>query len=100
MRKLLLLSAIFLTACQLGHKEDAPRVMGDTHWTLEFTLLKNNKPTEIKTYQFESRMDCFNTMYKMQEAAKIANLAAGSVVGKLGTATVVPGELEEAIRKA
>jgi len=54
MKKLLLLSAIFLTACQLGHKEEAPQVMGDTHWTLEFTLLKNNKPTEIKTYQFES----------------------------------------------
>jgi D-beta-D-heptose 7-phosphate kinase/D-beta-D-heptose 1-phosphate adenosyltransferase len=37
---------------------------------------------------------------KMQEAAKISNLAAGIVVGKLGTATVSPGELEEAIRKA
>lgn len=37
---------------------------------------------------------------KMQEAAKISNLAAGIVVGKLGTATVAPGELEEAIRKA
>lgn len=37
---------------------------------------------------------------KMQEAAKISNLAAGIVVGKLGTATVAPEELEEAIRKA
>lgn len=37
---------------------------------------------------------------KMQEAAKISNLAAGIVVGKLGTATVTPEELEEAIRKA
>ncbi len=37
---------------------------------------------------------------KMQEAAKISNLAAGIVVGKLGTATVAPDELEEAIRKA
>jgi D-beta-D-heptose 7-phosphate kinase/D-beta-D-heptose 1-phosphate adenosyltransferase len=37
---------------------------------------------------------------KMQEAAKLANLAAGIVVGKLGTATVAPGELEEAVRKA
>jgi len=70
MRKLLLLSVLFLSACQLGHKEETAGVMGDTHWTLEFTLLKNNKPTEIKTYQFESRMECFNTMYKMQEAAK------------------------------
>ena len=69
MKKLILLSAIFLSACQLGHKETPP-VMGDTHWTLEFTLLKNNKPSEIKTYQFESRMECFNTMYRMQEDAK------------------------------
>jgi D-beta-D-heptose 7-phosphate kinase/D-beta-D-heptose 1-phosphate adenosyltransferase len=37
---------------------------------------------------------------RMQEAAKISNLAAGIVVGKLGTATVAPEELEEAIRKA
>lgn len=37
---------------------------------------------------------------KMQESAKIANLAAGIVVGKLGTATVTPEELAEAIRKA
>ncbi|HOW87198.1 MAG TPA: D-glycero-beta-D-manno-heptose-7-phosphate kinase [Candidatus Omnitrophota bacterium] len=37
---------------------------------------------------------------KMQEAAKISNLAAGIVVGKLGTATVAPEELEEAVRKA
>jgi D-beta-D-heptose 7-phosphate kinase/D-beta-D-heptose 1-phosphate adenosyltransferase len=37
---------------------------------------------------------------KMQEAAKISNLAAGIVVGKLGTATVAPDELEETIRKA
>ncbi|MFH0985475.1 MAG: D-glycero-beta-D-manno-heptose-7-phosphate kinase [Candidatus Omnitrophota bacterium] len=37
---------------------------------------------------------------KMQEAARISNLAAGIVVGKLGTATIVPEELEEAIRKA
>ena len=37
---------------------------------------------------------------KMQEAAKISNLAAGIVVGKLGTATVAPGELKEAVRKA
>ena len=37
---------------------------------------------------------------KMQEAASISNLAAGIVVGKLGTATIVPDELEEAIRKA
>jgi len=36
---------------------------------------------------------------KMQEAAKIANLAAGIVVGKLGTATAAPEELIEAIRK-
>jgi hypothetical protein len=85
MRKLLLLSAIFLTACQLGHKEEPqPVAMGDTHWTLEFTLLKNNKPTEIKTYQFESRMDCFNTMYKMQEdAKKVRNQTGAGLCYKL-----------------
>ncbi len=37
---------------------------------------------------------------KMQEAAKMSNLAAGIVVGKLGTAIVTPGELAEAVRKA
>jgi D-beta-D-heptose 7-phosphate kinase/D-beta-D-heptose 1-phosphate adenosyltransferase len=36
----------------------------------------------------------------MQEAAKIANMAAGIVVGKLGTATASPAELREAIRQA
>jgi rfaE bifunctional protein kinase chain/domain len=37
---------------------------------------------------------------KMQEAAKISNIAAGIVVGKLGTATTSPEELRDAIRKA
>ena len=37
---------------------------------------------------------------KMQEAAKLSNLAAGIVVAKLGTAIVTPAELKEAIRKA
>ena len=79
MRKLILLSALFLSACQLGHKEEPqPVAMGDTHWTLEFTLLKNNKLTEIKTFQFESRMDCFNNMYKMQEAAKKVRNQSGA----------------------
>jgi hypothetical protein len=87
MRKIILLSAIFLTACQIAPKEEevvAPKVMGDTHWTLEFTLLKNNKPTEVKTYQFETRMECFNTMYKMQEAAKkVRNQTGGGLCYKL-----------------
>jgi hypothetical protein len=80
MRKLILLSALFLSACQLGQKDEPPPpvAMGDTHWTLEFTLLKNNKPTEIKTFQFESRMDCFNNMYKMQEAAKKVRNQSGA----------------------
>ncbi len=83
MKKIILLSAIFLSACQLGHKETAS-VMGDTHWTLEFTLLKNNKPSEIKTYQFESRMDCFNTMYRMQEdAKKVRNQSGAGLCYKL-----------------
>ncbi len=34
-----------------------------------------------------------------REAAVIANYAAGIVVGKLGTATVTPGELKEAINR-
>jgi hypothetical protein len=85
MRKLILLSAIFLSACQLGPKEEArPVAMRDTHWTLEFTLLKKNKPAEIKTYQFESRMDCFNTMYRMQEEAKkVRNQTGGGLCYKL-----------------
>ena len=37
---------------------------------------------------------------KMHEAAKISNIAAGIVVGKLGTATASPEELREAVRKA
>ena len=83
MKKIILLSAIFLSACQLGHKETAS-VMGDTHWTLEFTVLKNNKPSEIKTYQFESRMDCFNTMYRMQEdAKKVRNQTGAGLCYKL-----------------
>jgi bifunctional ADP-heptose synthase (sugar kinase/adenylyltransferase) len=36
----------------------------------------------------------------MHEAAKISNMAAGIVVGKLGTATTSPEELREAIKKA
>ena len=36
---------------------------------------------------------------KMTEAAKISNIAAGIVIGKLGTATVSPEELMDAIRK-
>lgn len=36
----------------------------------------------------------------MKDAAVISNLAAGIVVGKLGTATVSPKELEAAIREA
>ncbi|OQA57828.1 MAG: Bifunctional protein HldE [Candidatus Omnitrophica bacterium ADurb.Bin277] len=37
---------------------------------------------------------------KMHEAARIANMAAGIVVGKLGTATASPEELTEAVRRA
>ncbi len=85
MKKLLLLSAIFLSACQIAPKQEVPPVaMGDTHWTLEFTLLKKNKPAEIKTYQFESRMDCFNTMYRMQEdAKKVRHQTGGGICYKL-----------------
>ncbi len=36
---------------------------------------------------------------KMREAAMLSNFAAGVVVGKLGTATLTPRELETAIRK-
>ncbi len=36
---------------------------------------------------------------KMKDAARISNIAAGIVVGKLGTATVTPEELERALRK-
>lgn len=36
---------------------------------------------------------------KMKDAARIANIAAGIVVGKLGTATVSPEELERALEQ-
>ncbi len=37
---------------------------------------------------------------KMREAAILSNLAAGIVVGKLGTATVLPKELAEAVQQS
>lgn len=40
---------------------------------------------------------CIACGRKLVEAAKIANLAAGIVVGKLGTATVTPEELENSL---
>jgi hypothetical protein len=72
-KRLLWLTAIFLAACA-PLKEEKPAVVGDTHWTLQFTWLKNNQPTHTQNYQFISRMDCFNQMYYMQkEASKIKN---------------------------
>lgn len=75
------------TALVIGCSTPPEKVViqqGDTHWTLEFTLLKNNKPAEIKTYQFESRTDCFNTMYKMQEdAKKVKNQTGAGLCFKL-----------------
>jgi D-beta-D-heptose 7-phosphate kinase/D-beta-D-heptose 1-phosphate adenosyltransferase len=35
----------------------------------------------------------------VQDAARLANLAAGVVVGKLGTATLSPAELSAALRE-
>jgi D-beta-D-heptose 7-phosphate kinase/D-beta-D-heptose 1-phosphate adenosyltransferase len=35
----------------------------------------------------------------MPDAVKLANVAAGVVVGKLGTATVTPAELLAAVRE-
>ncbi len=36
---------------------------------------------------------------KMKEAARISNIAAGIVVGKLGTATVTPEEIQRALEQ-
>lgn len=77
-KRLLWLVAIFLAACA-PLKEEKPVVLkGDTHWTLQFTWLKNNQPTHTETYQFISRMDCFNQMYDMQKAASRTKNQVGS----------------------
>ena len=78
-KRLLLIVAVFLAACA-PLKEEKPVVLGggDTHWTLQFTWLKNNKPTHTETYQFISRMDCFNQMYDMQKAANKTKNQVGS----------------------
>ncbi len=82
-----LLSIVFvlsMVGCSTPPVEKVATQQGDTHWTLEFTWLKNNKPAEIKTYQFESRSDCFNTMYKMQEdAKKVRNQTGAGLCFKL-----------------
>jgi hypothetical protein len=78
-KRLLWLTAAFLAACA-PLKEEKPVVLGggDTHWTLQFTWLRNNKPTHTETYQFISRMDCFNQMYDMQKAASKTKNQVGS----------------------
>lgn len=77
-KRLLWLVATFLVACA-PLKEEKPVVLGgDTHWTLQFTWLKNNQPTHTETYQFISRMDCFNQMYDMQKAASKTRNQVGS----------------------
>lgn len=43
---------------------------GDLHWNLEFSWLKGDEVVHIKTYQFDTRTECFNKMYQMQEEAK------------------------------
>lgn len=48
------------------------------HWTLEFTWLKNDKPTQIKTYEYASRSECFNAMYTMQQEAKKGRNQSGA----------------------
>ena len=79
----LLIPTIVVIGCSTPQEKVAVQ-QGDTHWTLEFTWLKNNKPSEIKTYQFESRSDCFNTMYKMQEdAKKVKNQTGAGLCFKL-----------------
>ena len=79
MKKLFLLTVVCLSACA-PMKEPSVAVSGsgDTHWTLQFTWLKNNKPTHTQTYQFVSRMECFNKMYEMQEDAKKVKNQIGS----------------------
>ena len=76
-KRLLLIGATFLAACA-PLKEEKPAVVGDSHWTLQFTWLKNNQPTHTETYQFISRMDCFNRMYEMQKLANKTKNQVGS----------------------
>ena len=52
-------------------------------WTLEFTVLKNDKPTKVTSYEYDSRSDCFNAMYQMQqEAKKIRNQSGAGLCYK------------------
>ena len=75
------------------------------------TLFEKNKITHIPTkareiFDVTGAGDtvisvlalCLACGSSLIEAAALANLAAGSVVGKLGTATISPDELKEALR--
>lgn len=76
-KRLFLIVAVILAACA-PLQEEKSVVEGDTHWTLQFTWLKNNQPTRTETYLFVSRMECFNQMYEMQKAAKKIKNQIGS----------------------
>ena len=77
MKKVVPLVVVFLSACA-PMREPSVAVVEVTYWTLQFTWLKNNQPTHTQTYQFVSRMECFNQMYEMQEAAKKVKNQIGS----------------------
>lgn len=73
---ILLFGAVSLTACSSFEQKNIAK--NNSPWTLEFTLLKNDKPIDIKTYEFQSRVDCFNAMYRMQTEAKKVRYQSGA----------------------
>lgn len=78
--------AILLASCSWFRKPSQEPVVsssrddyrGDLHWNLEFTWLKGGEVTHIKTYQFDTRLECFNKMYQMQEEAKKVKNESGA----------------------
>jgi uncharacterized protein YcfL len=77
MRTLFLFFMVLLVA-GCSSLEQKKVVEKNTAWTLEFTWLKNDKPIEIKSYEFQSRIDCFNAMYRMQNEAKKIRYQSGA----------------------
>ena len=72
----LFIAALGLAACSSLEQKKA--VQNNMPWTLEFTWLKNDKPVDVKSYEFQSRTDCFNAMYRMQTEAKKVRHQSGA----------------------
>jgi hypothetical protein len=53
-------------------------IEGDKYWTLDFFYFYKGKQTHTKAFQFVSRRDCFDTLYKMQVDSKKVPHHSGS----------------------